>query len=43
MDEELAFHLEMETRENVAAGMPPREAERAARLRLGASRASARR
>ena len=34
--EELLFHLEMETEKNLRAGMPPREARRQARLRLGA-------
>jgi len=35
IDEELAFHLEMRTRENIAAGMAPEEAEHRARERLG--------
>jgi len=35
IDEELAFHLEMRTRENIAAGMPPDEARRRARERFG--------
>ena len=33
--EELRFHLEMETEKNLRAGMDPREARRQARLRLG--------
>ena len=33
--EELRFHLEMETEKNVRAGMDPREARRPARVRLG--------
>jgi predicted permease len=37
LDDELAFHLEMETRKNLAAGMPNREASRAARIEFGAS------
>ncbi|MGD8816010.1 MAG: ABC transporter permease [Acidobacteriota bacterium] len=35
IDEELAFHLEMRTRENIAAGMSPDEARRRARERFG--------
>lgn len=35
VDEELSFHLEMRTRENVSAGMAPDEALRKARERLG--------
>ncbi len=35
LDDELAFHLEMETRKNLAAGMPPAEAARVARLHFG--------
>jgi predicted permease len=35
LDAELSFHLEMETRKNLAAGMPPQEAARAARLHFG--------
>jgi predicted permease len=35
IDEELRFHLEMRTAENMAAGMPPEEAARAARRRFG--------
>jgi predicted permease len=35
LDDELAFHIEMETRKNLAAGMPPAEAARAARLHFG--------
>ena len=34
-DQELAFHLEMETQENLRRGMNPEEARRAARIRLG--------
>src|SRR5688500_17712326 len=34
-DDEMAFHLEMETRKNIAAGMPPAEARRAAILVFG--------
>ena len=34
-DDEMAFHLEMETRKNIAAGMPPAEARRAAILAFG--------
>ena len=33
--EELAFHLAMETEENLRRGLDPREAERQARIRLG--------
>jgi len=36
IDEELSFHLEMRTRENLADGMSAEEAERQARQRLGA-------
>ena len=36
MDEELRFHLEMETEKHVRAGMPPEEAARRARLDFGA-------
>ena len=35
VDEELAFHLEMRTRELVEAGMDPAEARRTAQARLG--------
>lgn len=35
IDEELRFHIEQRTAENVAAGMPPGEAARAARKRFG--------
>ncbi|MGD2121869.1 MAG: ABC transporter permease [Gemmatimonadota bacterium] len=35
MEEELRFHLEMETRKNVAAGMDPLEARRQARIAFG--------
>ncbi|HEX8831268.1 MAG TPA: permease prefix domain 1-containing protein, partial [Longimicrobium sp.] len=35
LDEELAFHLEMATRENLRAGMSPEEARRRARLQFG--------
>ncbi len=35
IEDELAFHLEMETRKNIAAGMSPKEAARAARLQFG--------
>ena len=35
MDEEMRFHLEMQARENVAAGMTAAEARRAAALRFG--------
>ena len=34
-DQELSFHLEMETQENLRRGMSPEEARRAARIRLG--------
>lgn len=37
LDDELAFHIEMQTRKNLAAGMPPAEAARAARIHFGAS------
>ena len=33
--DELRFHLEMETEKNLRAGMPPREARRRAHVRLG--------
>ncbi len=36
MSEELRFHLEKQIAANVAAGMPPEEARRQARLQLGA-------
>jgi predicted permease len=35
LDEELAFHLEMETQKNLRAGMAPAEARRRARLEFG--------
>jgi predicted permease len=35
MDEELAFHLDMETRKNMAGGMSPEEARRAALVSFG--------
>jgi predicted permease len=35
LDEELAFHLEMETRKNLRAGMTPEQARRQARLAFG--------
>lgn len=35
MEEEMAFHLRMETEKNVRAGMSPQEARRAARLAFG--------
>src|SRR5436309_6654381 len=35
IDEELRFHLEQRTAENIAAGMPPEEAARAARRCFG--------
>ena len=35
LDEELAFHLEMETRKNLRAGMTPEEARRRARIAFG--------
>jgi predicted permease len=35
LDDELAFHIEMETRKHVAIGMPPDEAARIARLHFG--------
>src|SRR5882762_1869451 len=35
IDEELRFHLEQRTAENIAAGMPPGEAACAARRRFG--------
>ena len=35
IDEELRLHLEMRTAENIAAGMSPEEAARAARRRFG--------
>ena len=39
LDDELKFHLEMQTALEAARGTPPREAERAARLRLGGTEA----
>ena len=35
IDEELRFHIEQRTAENIAAGMPPEEAAREARKRFG--------
>ncbi|HXN21142.1 MAG TPA: ABC transporter permease [Candidatus Dormibacteraeota bacterium] len=35
LDEEVHSHLEMLTEENIRAGMPPKEAQRAARIELG--------
>ncbi len=35
IDQELRFHLDLRTAENVAAGMSPEEAARAARRRFG--------
>ncbi|HTU34478.1 MAG TPA: ABC transporter permease [Candidatus Acidoferrum sp.] len=35
MDEELQFHIDRQTAENIASGMPPDEARRQARLQLG--------
>jgi len=35
LDQEVHSHLEMLTEENIHAGMPPRDAERAARIELG--------
>ncbi len=35
LDEEIHSHLEMVTEENIRAGMPPKEAQRAARIELG--------
>ena len=35
IDDELRFHMEMRTAENIAAGMSPEEAVRAARRRFG--------
>src|SRR5258708_1369891 len=35
LDQEVHFHLEMLIAENIRAGMPPREAQRAARIELG--------
>jgi predicted permease len=39
LDDELEFHLEMQTALEAARGTPPRGAERAARLRLGGTEA----
>src|SRR5271156_5487842 len=36
MHDELRFHLERQTAENIAAGLPPEEARRQAVLQLGA-------
>ena len=38
MDEELGFHLEMETKSHIRAGMSPEEAERAALSAVEATR-----
>src|SRR6266852_7845388 len=35
LDEEVRSHLELLTEENIRAGMPPHEAQRAARIELG--------
>ncbi len=35
LDEELAYHIELETRKNLAAGMSPAEARRAALVEFG--------
>jgi putative ABC transport system permease protein len=35
LDEEIHSHLDMLTEENIRAGMPPRDAQRAARIELG--------
>jgi len=35
MQDELRFHLERQTAENIAAGLPPEEARRQAVLQLG--------
>jgi hypothetical protein len=35
LEDELTFHLEMQTRKNVAAGLPETEARRQARVRFG--------
>ena len=35
LDEEIHAHIEMLTEENIRAGMPPKEAQRAARIELG--------
>ncbi|PYT75556.1 MAG: hypothetical protein DMG40_27975 [Acidobacteria bacterium] len=35
LDQEVHAHLELLTEENVRAGMPPKEAQRAARIELG--------
>ena len=35
LEEEVAYHVELETRKNVAAGMPPAEARRAALVAFG--------
>ncbi len=37
LEDELRVHLEMETEDNAASGMPPLEARRRARLQLGSS------
>ena len=37
LDDELRFHVERQTAENVAAGLPPQEARRRAVLQLGAA------
>src|SRR5215472_10696300 len=35
LDEELKFHVEMQARKNLAAGLTPEEAERQARVQFG--------
>jgi len=35
LDQEVHSHLEMLTEENIRVGMPPKEAQRAARIELG--------
>src|SRR5438034_10290960 len=35
LDQEVRSHLELLTEENIRAGMPPKEAQRAARIELG--------
>lgn len=35
LDDEIRFHLDMLTEEKIRAGMPPRDAQRAARIELG--------
>ena len=43
LDEELAFHLQMETEKNLRAGMSPAEARRQAVLKFGGWRGTRRR